>query len=48
MDKLPSAECYALLGGFPTTFGIRAVTGQRSSPDLCFATKTVKIYFQSP
>ena len=23
---------------------IRAVTGQRSSPDLCFATKFVKIY----
>ena len=23
---------------------IRAVAGQRSSPDLCFATKSVKIY----
>ena len=23
---------------------IRAVTGQRSSPDLCFATTSVKIY----
>ena len=23
---------------------IRAVTGQRSSPDLCFATKFIKIY----
>ena len=25
-------------------FKIRAVAGQRSSPDLCFATKFVKIY----
>ena len=24
---------------------IRAVAGQRSSPDLCFATKFVKIYY---
>ena len=23
---------------------IRAVAGQRSSPDLCFATKLIKIY----
>ena len=23
---------------------IRAVAGQRSSPDLCFATKSIKIY----
>ena len=23
---------------------IRAVVGQRSSPDLCFATKSIKIY----
>ena len=25
---------------------IRAVAGQRSSPDLCFATKLIKIYDQ--
>ena len=25
---------------------IRAVAGQRSSPDLCFATKSIKIYDQ--
>ena len=26
--------------------GIRAVAGQRSSPDLCFATKSIKVYDQ--
>ena len=29
---------------FHTRFTIRAVAGQRSSPDLCFATKFIKIY----
>ena len=27
-----------------TVLTIRAVAGQRSSPDLCFATKLIKIY----
>ena len=29
-----------------TNSRIRAVAGQRSSPDLCFATKLIKIYDQ--
>ena len=28
----------------PFAYAIRAVAGQRSSPDLCFATKFIKIY----
>ena len=29
---------------YQTAPAIRAVAGQRSSPDLCFATKSIKIY----
>ena len=31
-------------GSWPSYELIRAVAGQRSSPDLCFATKSIKIY----
>ena len=30
--------------GAPLAAFIRAVAGQHSSPDLCFATKLIKIY----
>ena len=30
---------------FEPPHGIRTVAGQRSSPDLCFATKSIKIYY---